>query len=188
MTKESHGEIWIHGSDFSIEILNPRICFLGVIPEPKFIKEIIYLKRFRIYRETCESLISFFKYDYTWNFYFGGGGGVQESFSFLYPLPLQGGAEGSTGKNNRFQRWYHFRTSFSFTILMSGLWFLMIIYSFLFSSCSFLLFPWYMRPFLSLDLLFSLLLKSSLSFSDSASLQTGFSSLFSIWWYFIFPY
>ena len=67
---------------------------------------------------------------------------------------------------------------FSFKILMSGIWFLMIIFSLLLSSCSFLLFLWYMWPCLSLDLLFSLLLKSSPSFSDSASLQTGFSSFF----------
>ena len=44
---------------------------------------------------------------------------------------------------------------FSFTILKSGLWFLMIISSLLLSSCSFLLFLWYMWPCLSWFTFFS---------------------------------
>ena len=91
MTNESHGEIWIHLSDFSIGIPNPRICFLRVISKPKFIKKIKYLKRHRIYRETCENLNSFFQVWLYIKFLFWRGRGVQESFSFLYPSPLQGG-------------------------------------------------------------------------------------------------
>ena len=87
LTKESHGEIWIHCSDFSIGIPNPRICFQGVILEPNFIKEIIYLMRHRIYRETCESLISFFQVWLYIKFLFWRGRGYRkEHYSSIWKI------------------------------------------------------------------------------------------------------
>ena len=89
MTKESHGEIWIHYSDFSIGIPNPRICFQGVIPKPKFIKEIIYLKRHRIYSETFESL-NFFSSMTIHKIFILEGMGSTGKFKLSVPLPYRG--------------------------------------------------------------------------------------------------
>ena len=66
---------------------------------------------------------------------------------------------------------------FSFTILMSDLWFLMIISSLLLSSCSFLLFPWYIWLYLCWFTFFSFARIFSF-FSDSASLRKDVSHSF----------